>query len=145
MYYVMKHRVVALLMGCVTLASMVFSVSAAGSSPNGVGGSLMNNVEISFDGYCDGMSLQQLPSGLIEGVRTGCTDEAVAGSTSDGPEPGLNAKVYFRSAQVYETFLTEDGYFEIYSRGRLVNSGTWSYGTPNLMRSTSSELPSEDP
>jgi hypothetical protein len=93
-------------------------------------------IDISFDGYCDGMHLNYASAGLgeastIDGDQTGCVFGGVFGQTSNA-----NNAVYL-TVPGYSTFtvINLDGTWVHYGfDGNLIfvlNSGTWSYGPPS--------------
>jgi hypothetical protein len=97
-------------------------------------------MDISFDGYCDGMHLN-VPSvgvgslGTLDGFGTGCTSDPLFGQASKkgfkkGTEyvtSGLSGLHYvIRASHKWEIYAT-DG-----SAVYLLNSGTWTKGLPPM-------------
>jgi len=95
-------------------------------------------MEISFDGHCDGLHLNYNTStGMVTGFKTGCRDEPISGTVgivhSQGvgvtysggynfPEAGF---VYVVRANRTWSIYNNDG-----GGAYELNSGTWSIGAP---------------
>jgi hypothetical protein len=120
-------------------AGRTSSFSGAAKTQVSAPAAVDTRIDISFDGFCDGMTLK-IPSaglhiaGTIDGHATGCYSQAVMGGVAK--VNGLTA--WFVSTVVGGTTLQ----YAIFSDGTWANyyvsggvivpifTGTWSYGTP---------------
>ncbi len=90
-------------------------------------------VDISFDGFCDGMHVT-LAGDFVYGNRTGCRSQLVLGefATVIGQPAVVVFFVENNVLFVYTIFL--DGGFDVFSWDGFtfgfVGNGTWSFGTP---------------
>ncbi len=140
----MKFSKFAVMGAFALVAASLGGVPASASSPTKV-------VEISFDGFCDGMAINIPSAGVgtrstVDGPTTGCEMTAFFGQT--GPRDARPARIDNLSGVARGTaYITNPTYslmyvvhpdqtFKIYGLdgdmiGELL-SGTWSYGPPAL-------------
>jgi hypothetical protein len=94
-----------------------------------------HSIDISFDGYCDGMHLNYASAGLgeastVDGHHTGCQRGGHFGTVSNAN----NALYVTVPGDGYFIVINLDHTWVLYEfDGNLIvlfNSGTWSYGTP---------------
>lgn len=89
-------------------------------------------VDISFDGYCDGMHLTiNHSSGLVTGNATGCLSDPAFGVAGGLSKNGAGVAVL---SQSYLWTIDDNGKnWVIYSdSGVVINSGTYSVGVPSF-------------
>lgn len=121
-----------------TIATVIGSVLIAVSSV-AVGGSLVPNrtIDISFDGFCDGLHLViNHTKGTVTGNRTGCVSETVIGipgAVSGGAYDGQAVAVGFVSTSgTGFMFVVSDAprTWQVLNLTTSVvqNSGTWTVG-----------------
>lgn len=85
-------------------------------------------IDISFDGYCDGMHLTiNHSTGLVSGYATGCRSEPVSGVAGGLSKNGAGLAVL---SQTFLWTIDDNGKnWVIYSdTGVVINSGTYSVG-----------------
>jgi hypothetical protein len=97
--------------------------------------------DIVFDGYCDGMHLVSPSAGLgtkgtVDGNRTGCSSEGLMGAKNKvGGQSGAYA-VTFDVGFWIQTAIFPDHTWVHYAANNdviyVLNSGTWSPGTPTV-------------
>jgi len=98
------------------------------------------SLDITFDGYCDGMHLN-IPSlgvgtpGTVDGDHTGCISGGFEGTTSSKPSGAHITTTYGgQAAPLFHIVVLANHTWTIYGiSGDLItfiNSGTWSPGTP---------------
>jgi len=123
----MKHMVLFLLAGALVLVAA--PMASASAAPH-------HSIDISFDGYCDGIHMNYASAGLgqastVDGDQTGCVAGGVFGTASSA-----NNAVYL-TVPGFSTFtvINLDGTWVHYGFSGnqifLLNSGTWSYGAPS--------------
>jgi hypothetical protein len=102
-------------------------------------------IDISFDGFCDGMSFEFSGSTfMVGGVQTGCVSGRIIGNVGVDvgpffPTPGVGLNICARD----QDFGGADFYLINWTQGTwalyrtiggelpfLLNSGTWSFGAP---------------
>jgi hypothetical protein len=95
--------------------------------------------DIVFDGYCDGLSLRTPSAGLhtkgtLDGVSTGCYAEGVIGASATVAGTSNWMVGVIRGGVSYQYWVLGDFTWVVYGTAggviTVVNSGTWSYGTP---------------
>lgn len=90
-------------------------------------------VDISFDGYCDGMHLTiNHSSGLVTGNATGCLSDPAFGVAGGLSKTGAGVAVL---SQSFIWTIDDNGKnWVIYSdSGVVINSGTYSVGVPSFV------------
>jgi len=95
--------------------------------------------DITFDGYCDGLHMEIPSIGdpsdayTIDGERTGCDSAAIFGS-GKGKSPGHGSQYVVLTDQTIHTVVSKDHTWVHYALDGdqifVLNSGTWSDGTP---------------
>jgi hypothetical protein len=94
-------------------------------------------IDISFDGYCDGMRLViNHSTGLVSGNATGCRSEPVSGVAGGLSKNGAGVAVL---SQTFLWTIDDNGKnWVIYSdAGVVINSGTYSVGVPVFVQGQS--------
>ena len=99
-------------------------------------------IDLTFDGYCDGLHLN-IPSlglgtpGTVDGDHTGCVSGGFVGTTSSKPSPSgarLSTDYGGSVPSLLHIVVFANHTWVIYGINgdlqTLVNSGTWSPGTP---------------
>jgi len=97
--------------------------------------------DIAFDGYCDGMHINHPSAGLgtpgtVDGNRTGCSSEGLIGAQTTIHGQGAFAVTFLTGTLWVQTAIFVDHTWIHYAVTDdliyVLNSGTWSYGTPLL-------------
>ncbi|MBQ0943526.1 hypothetical protein KAK07_09275 [Ideonella sp. 4Y16] len=94
--------------------------------------------DISFDGYCDGMTFTKNGDGTVSGSSIGCVTDPVHGFMgkvkTQGPAYIVTAYgVVFTGSAALTFIIRDDGTWAIEradGTGTPVNSGTWTAGAP---------------
>src|SRR6266508_3992710 len=127
----MKAKRIGIILGLVSAMILALSQLAA-AAPN-------NTLDITFDGYCDGMHLN-FPSagvglpGTVDGDHTGCVTGGFEGTSSSRPKGFHISTTYGGAVALFHIRVNANRTWAIYGiSGDLitfVNSGTWSPGPP---------------
>jgi hypothetical protein len=90
-------------------------------------------IDVMFDGYCDGMSLNIIPgTGLVDGARIGCYTEPLHGTVGNVIGQGVGVTVTIDPPGIAGiiTVVRQDGTWTHYGNDGsgiyVLNSGTWS-------------------
>ncbi len=134
----------------VALAVLALAVGTAGTSQ----AAPMTAYDIVFDGYCDGLHLEVPSVGLpgtassVDGYQTGCITGGAFGTAKAnasgqfGVDKGTEyVNTYFGSGGMMFVIKKNKTWVLYQNTGYLiyvVNSGTWSYGTPLASRGVAS-------
>jgi hypothetical protein len=96
----------------------------------------VDNLDLMFDGYCDGMHLVNPSAGLgtahsVDGNRTGCSNEALIGATTSvNNQAGTYVVTFVTGGLWVQTAIFPDHTWVHYSvtgnQIYVLNSGTWS-------------------
>jgi len=112
------------------VASNTHRAAAAALGNKGV-----NDLDVVFDGYCDGMHLVNPSAGLgtptsVDGNRTGCASESLIGATATVNNQAGTYVVTFNVGFWVQTAIFPNHYWIHYSNDGnnifLLNFGTWS-------------------
>lgn len=96
--------------------------------------------DISFDGYCDGLHINWPSLGLgtsdtVDGNHTGCIGGPLFGTQSTAGPNGLHITTNYGGCCLYHFLIKPDHHWVIYALNGdsifVINSGTWSFGTPD--------------
>lgn len=127
----------------IALAAVAVSANAERRSPPPKP-QLVDIVNVNFDGYCDGMFIRLYDNGIVEGSRTGCGSEGVAGWEGYNSVEGQDTiSVLVPGFGDLRFVIKSDGSWAWYTNGGAVgNSGFWSEGYPAEMSPRAGALPS---
>jgi hypothetical protein len=122
----MKHMVLFLLAGALVLGAA--PVASAATAPH-------NSIDISFDGYCDGLHMNYASAGLgeastVDGDQTGCVVGGIFGTASNANNAVYLTVPGFSTFTVVNLDHTWVHYGFSGNQIYVLNSGTWSFGTP---------------
>ena len=90
-------------------------------------------IDVMFDGYCDGMSLNIIPgTGLVDGARIGCASDILTGTVGNVIAQGTAVTVHFdNGVSDFIAVVRQNGTWSLYLNdgGGIYefNAGTWSY------------------
>jgi hypothetical protein len=115
------------------LATVVAAAPFAAASPARF--APLKTYDIVFDGYCDGMHLEFPSAGLgnyqtVDGYQTGCIEGGIFGQADSTRSTGYLTVPAFATFTVVTNRHTWVHYGFNGNLIYVVNSGTWSYGTP---------------
>jgi hypothetical protein len=114
------------------LVAAVFAMRHNSASAQVGTAALVRNVNISFDGYCDGLTAKILFDKIVRGNQTCCLTSAVKGKTFTSPDGNgfyVIDTVLDSEWDIYETgALAGEFYVYTYPGGEYLNNGTWSPG-----------------
>lgn len=110
--------------------TLVVGVYVLALGSNAEAGALVRNrlVDISFDGFCDGMHLIiNQKSGIVTGVDTGCVSDPLIGTVGTSSKLGAGINVMSRTfLYVIDDFPQK---WSLYTAdGTLVQTGTYTVG-----------------
>lgn len=95
--------------------------------------------DLVFDGYCDGLHLNDLLDGTVDGDQTGCVSGPLLGTRNRPFTQGQAISVTFDSSAAYAglfAVVRADHTWTIYANDGagiyVINSGTWTKGIPPL-------------
>jgi len=115
-------------LAALTLVLVAAPISAASAAPT-------KSYDIAFDGYCDGLHLEFPSLGFgtkqtVDGDQTGCVSGGIFGEANSS---GSTAYLTVPGFSTFTTVNKNHTWVHYGFNGNLIfvlNSGTWSYGTP---------------